>query len=132
MPATRAVALPIISYSDSLTLHVNGDEIRGIFMAGAHTDGDAIYRFMKANVIHTGDLLFEGRYPFIDSDSGGSISGLIRAIDRILAMCDEETRIIPGHGKVTGRAALAEYRKMLAVTTGRLRELRRAGSTTRA
>ncbi len=129
VPATRAVALPILSFGDSLSLHVNGDEIRGIFMADAHTDGDVTYKFMKANVIHTGDLFFENRYPFIEVDSGGSINGLIRAIDRILAMCDKETRIIPGHGAVTGRAALAEYRKMLAVTTGRLRELRRAGRT---
>lgn len=129
VPASRPGALPVVTFSDQLSLHVNGDEIRGTWTPNAHTDGDVIYKFMKANVIHTGDLYFEGAYPYVDIDSGGSVNGLIAAIDRILGMSDHETRIIPGHGKVTGRAGLVEYRKMLAVTTGRIRELQRAGKT---
>jgi cyclase len=80
-------------------------------------------------VIHTGDLVFAGMYPFIDLDSGGTVAGVIAAVDRMLALADEGTRIIPGHGEVTDKAGLAAYREMLVVTSGRVRELVRAGKT---
>lgn len=129
VPAAPPAALPMVTFSDGLSLHVNGDEIRGVHLAHGHTDGDVVYRWVKANVIHTGDLFFANAYPFIDVDSGGSINGLIAAIDRILGMTDDDTRIIPGHGGVSSRARVVEYRRMLAVTSGRLRELQRAGRT---
>lgn len=128
-PASPSGALPVVTFSDSLSLHVNGDELRGDYAPNAHTDGDVFIHFRKANVIHTGDLMFAGLYPFIDLDSGGSVNGLLAAVDRMLAIADDKTRIIPGHGEVTGRAGLVAYREMLAVTSGRVRDLVKAGKS---
>lgn len=128
-PAAPSAALPVVTFNDSLSIHLNGDDIRGIHVPGAHTDGDVFIHFRKANVIHTGDLVFAGMYPFIDLDSGGSVDGVIAAVDRMLALADDETRIIPGHGEVTQKAGLAAYREMLAVTSGRVRALVKAGKS---
>ncbi len=128
-PASPARALPRVTFNDSMSLHVNGDELRGIHAPQAHTDGDVFIHFRKANVIHTGDLMFAGMYPFVDLESGGSYDGLIAAVDTMLVLADEKTRIIPGHGKVTDRAGLRAYRDMLATTSARMRELVKAGKT---
>jgi glyoxylase-like metal-dependent hydrolase (beta-lactamase superfamily II) len=128
-PPSPAGALPVVTFNDSLSLHVNGDELRGIHVQAAHTDGDVFIHFRKANVIHTGDLVFAGMYPFIDIDSGGSVAGVIAAVDQMLALANEGTRVIPGHGKVTDRAGLEAYRQLLVVTSGRMRELVKAGKT---
>ncbi len=128
-PASPAKALPVVTFNDGLSFHLNGDEIRGSHAPIAHTDGDVFIHFRKANVIHTGDLVFTGRYPFIDLDSGGSVAGVIAAVDRMLALADGATRIIPGHGDVTDRAGLAAYREMLVVTSKRVRDLVAAGKT---
>ncbi len=126
-PPSPAGALPVVTFNDSLSLHVNGDELRGVHVRAAHTDGDVFIVFRKANVIHTGDLMFAGLYPFIDIDSGGSVDGTIAAVERMLALADAKTRIIPGHGKVTDRAGLEAYRQMLVVTRDRMRALVQAG-----
>jgi glyoxylase-like metal-dependent hydrolase (beta-lactamase superfamily II) len=128
-PAAPAAALPVVSFNDSVSFHLNGDEIRGVHVPTAHTDGDVFIHFRQANVIHTGDLVFAGMYPFIDLDSGGSVDGVIAAVDRMLALADDRTRIIPGHGEVTDKAGLAAYREMLAVTSGRVRELVKSGKS---
>jgi glyoxylase-like metal-dependent hydrolase (beta-lactamase superfamily II) len=127
-PASPLAALPVITFNDAITFYLNGDEIHGAFVPHAHTDGDAFVHFRKANVIHTGDVFFRF-YPFIDSSSGGSLTGLIAAIDRILAIADDKTRIIPGHGPLANRADLVEYREMLMITSGRIRDLMKAGRT---
>lgn len=128
-PPSPAGALPVVTFNDSLSLHVNDDELRGIHVQAAHTDGDVFIHFRKANVIHTGDLVFAGMYPFIDIDSGGSVAGVIAAVDRMLALADQGTRVIPGHGKLTDRAGLEAYRQLLVVTSSRMRELVKAGKT---
>ena len=128
-PASPPGALPVVTFNDSLSLHVNDDELRGIHVQAAHTDGDVFIHFRKANVIHTGDLVFAGMYPFIDIDSGGSVAGVIAAVDRMLALADAGTRVIPGHGKVTDRAGLEAYRQLLVATSGRMRDLVKAGKT---
>ena len=128
-PASPVGALPVVTFNDSVSLHVNGEELRGYHAPQAHTDGDTVVWFKKANVIHTGDLFFHGLYPFIDLDSGGSVAGLIAAVDRILEIADEKTRIIPGHGKVTDETALAAYRKMLVDTSSRVQLLVKEGKT---
>ena len=128
-PASPPLALPVVTFNDSLSLHVNGEELRGYHTPQAHTDGDTVVVFKKANVIHTGDLFFHGIYPFIDLDSGGSVNGLIAAVDKVLELSDEKTRIIPGHGKVTDEAALAAYRKMLVDTSSRVRLLVKEGKS---
>lgn len=128
-PASPHRALPVITFNDSLSLFVNGGELRGVHVQTAHTDGDVFIHLREENVIHTGDLMFAGLYPFIDLDSGGSVAGVIAAVDQMLAIANDTTRVIPGHGKVTDRAGLAAYRQMLAVTSGRMCELVRAGKT---
>jgi len=129
VPASPSGALPVITFSDSVGLHLNGDDVRVIHVADAHTDGDAIIHFRKANVIHAGDTFFNGWYPFIDADSGGSIAGVMAAIDTMLGLSDESTRIIAGHGPVSGKAGLQAYRKMLVETVTRVRTLREEGKT---
>lgn len=128
-PASPAAALPIVTFSDGLSLHVNGDELRGVHVARAHTDGDVFIHFREANVIHTGDVMFHALYPYIDLDSGGSVDGVITAVDRLLTLADDDTRVIPGHGRVTDRKGLVAYREMLATTRDRMRERVRAGRT---
>ncbi len=128
-PASPEKALPVVTFNDSVSFFLNGDEIRGAHVAHAHTDGDVFIHFRKANVIHTGDLVFAGMYPFIDLDSGGSVDGVIAAVDRMLSLADDTTRIIPGHGEVTDKAGLAAYREMLKTASGRVRDLAKSGKT---
>ncbi len=98
-------------------------------MAPAHTDGDTIIHFQKANVIHGGDVIFAGRYPFIDLSSGGSLPGVVAAVDKILALCDDRTRIIPGHGPVIGKADLTQYRDVLKLAHERVGALVKQGKS---
>lgn len=113
-PASPAGALPVVTFSETTTFHINGDALHVIHMPNAHTDGDAIVHFTRANVLHMGDTFFNnGSYPFIDVSSGGSIQGLIAAADRALALTNAETRVIPGHGPITDRQGLTAYRDML-------------------
>lgn len=128
-PPSPSGALPIVTFNDSLSLHVNGEELRGYYSPHAHTDGDTVVLFKKANVIHTGDLFFNGLYPFIDLDSGGTVAGLIAGVDKMIELADDKTRIIPGHGKVTDRAGLEAYRKMLVETSSRVQLLVKEGKT---
>ena len=126
-PASPTGALPVVTFSDAVTLNLNGDEVRVIHVARAHTDGDAIIQYRKANVIHAGDVFFNGKYPFIDGESGGSLAGMLAAMDVILGMADDDTIIIPGHGPVGSRADLLASRAMLADTSGRVRALMEQG-----
>jgi glyoxylase-like metal-dependent hydrolase (beta-lactamase superfamily II) len=95
IPALSKEGLPVITFTRDVTFHLNGQRIDVFHIKRAHTDGDAVAYFTDANVIHTGDILFEGMYPFIDVEHGGSISGMIDATNRILAMIDDKTRVIP-------------------------------------
>ncbi|RME68614.1 MAG: MBL fold metallo-hydrolase [Alphaproteobacteria bacterium] len=114
VPASPKAALPVVTFSESTTFHINGDTLHVFHVAHAHTDGDAIVHFKNANVIHMGDTFFNGIYPFIDVESGGNVRGMIAAADRVLALADDKTKIIPGHGPIGDRASLAAYRRMLA------------------
>ncbi len=116
IPASPAGALPIVTFSDEMTFHWTGDTIRAIHVAPAHTDGDTILYFQDANVIHMGDNFFNGLYPFIDVSSGGDINGIIAAGYRALAIANEDTDIIPGHGPLADVAGLAVWLEMLKVT----------------
>ena len=116
IPASPVGALPILTFSDEMTFHWNGDTIRAIHVAPAHTDGDTILYFQNANVIHMGDTFFNGFYPFIDVSSDGDIDGIIAAGYRALAISNEDTAIIPGHGPLSDAAGLAAWLEMLKVT----------------
>ena len=96
----------------------------------AHTDGDSIVHFQDANVIHAGDALFNGFFPFIDTGNGGTVKGAIAAVDMMLALANDATRIIPGHGPLASKEQLREYRDMLAIVQERLAKLKAAGKTT--
>lgn len=113
IPASPPVALPIITFNDTVTFHLNGNTIKAFHVQPAHTDSDSVIYFDRADVIHTGDVYFRGMYPFLDVSHGGSIEGTIAVADRILEMAGEQTKIIPGHGSLSNRAELVAYRDML-------------------
>lgn len=129
VPPAPQAALPVVTFAGELTLHLNGEEIRAVHAPQAHTDGDAIVHFTRADVIHLGDLYFNGFYPFIDTSSGGSPDGVIAAIDRALVLAKAETRIIPGHGPMASPNELRNYRTMLADVAGRVKALVAAGKS---
>ncbi len=127
-PAPDA-ALPVVTFSDATTFHMNGQTIRVFHVPAAHTDGDAMIHFVEANVIHMGDTFFNGFYPFIDSRSGGSLDGVFAAIDIVLGMAGADTVIIPGHGPVAKRGDLIAYRDMLIKARDGIRPLIADGRT---
>ncbi|MFQ5535524.1 MAG: MBL fold metallo-hydrolase [Sphingomonadales bacterium] len=120
IPAAPAAALPVITFDDTVTLHLNGVTTRAVHVPHAHTDGDSIIHFKEANVLHMGDTYFSGMYPFIDVQSGGSIDGMIAAVEVGLSLADDNTRIIPGHGPLSNKRELAEYRDMLKAARDRI------------
>jgi cyclase len=122
-------ALPVVTFTRDVSLHLNGEEIRALHVPNAHTDGDAIVHFVKSDVIHMGDTFFNKLYPFIDTSSGGRAEGVIAAADRVLQMASEQTRIIPGHGPLATKADLAAYRAMLNTVATRIRDQVRAGKS---
>lgn len=125
-PSPKA-ALPVITFSADTTFHLNGEAIHAWHAPRAHTDGDSIVVFRGSNVIHMGDIYFSGMYPFIDTSSGGTVDGVIAAADRVIAMADDDTKIIPGHGPLSNKAELKAYRDMLAAVSGRIRQLLKDG-----
>lgn len=127
VPASPSGALPVVTFSENLSFHLNGDEIRVRHVAHAHTDGDSLVYWTRANVLHMGDVFFNGMLPFIDLESGGSVDGVIAAVEAALAMTNADTRIIPGHGAVANRADLTAYRDMLRGLRDRVAEQIRAG-----
>jgi len=122
-------ALPVITFSDRVTLHLNGEDVTAYHVANGHTDGDAIIHFPVSNVIHMGDIYFNGLYPFIDLDGGGSVQGMLKAADLAMSLCNEDTRIIPGHGPLASPAELAGYRSFLIKASDNVRELIGQGKT---
>lgn len=111
-PAPKA-ALPVLTYPRAVTFHLNGDEVRVFHVPRAHTDGDSMILFKKADVLHMGDVFFNGFYPFIDVDSGGSLDGMIAGVRKALSIVDASTKIIPGHGKPARLTDLRRYLAML-------------------
>jgi cyclase len=126
-PASAKSALPVITVAGSVSFHINGDEVHAFHVPGAHTDGDLIVHFRKGDIVHMGDVYFNGYYPFIDSSSGGSADGVIAAVDRVLALSTDKTKIIPGHGPLASKADLQAYRDLLAAVTQRIKKLRAEG-----
>lgn len=106
-------ALPVITFNDKLSLHINGEQVLVFHVENAHTDGDALLYFTESNVLHTGDNYFNGLYPYIDLNSGGSVNGYIDAVKRALIVIDDDTKIIPGHGKQSNKKEYLTFLKML-------------------
>jgi glyoxylase-like metal-dependent hydrolase (beta-lactamase superfamily II) len=127
VPASQPEALPTVTFADDTAFHLNGEEIRAVHTPAAHTDGDVMVHFKNANVLVTGDVYFNGMYPYIDLASGGSIEGLIAATGKALELADDETKVVPGHGLVSDRAGLAAYHEMLTTVRDRVAEQIAAG-----
>ena len=106
-------SLPIITFNDKLSIYINGEQVLIFHVENAHTDGDAMLYFTESNILHTGDVYFNGRYPYIDLNSGGSIDGYINAIKSALILIDADTKIIPGHGKLSNKAEYESFLDML-------------------
>ena len=123
-------ALPVVTFGDGVTLHLNGDTLHVVHVANAHTDGDSLVHWQKADVLHMGDTFFHNfSLPFLDIDSGGSIDGLIAAVSRALQLAGPNTKIIPGHGPLATRADLVAYRDMLIDVRGKVAAGIAAGQT---
>ena len=129
MPPAPKAAVPVITFTREMTFHLNGETVHAIHSPNAHTDGDTIIHFEKANMIHAGDLFFNGFYPFIDTGAGGTVQGVIAAVDKMLALADDNTKIIPGHGPLADKKALMAYRTMLETAQVRLSKLNREGKS---
>jgi cyclase len=127
MPPAPKVALPVITFNDSLTLNLNGEEARLLHVKAAHTDGDSMVFFPASNIVHMGDTFFYNSFPFIDRDSGGSINGIIAATEMVLAKVDDKTQIIPGHGPVTDKAGLESYRTMCIAMREKIATMKQSG-----
>ncbi|WP_223787215.1 MBL fold metallo-hydrolase [Marinicella meishanensis] len=106
-------ALPVLTFAQQMTFHFNGQPAVAIHVPKAHTDGDALIHFPEANVIHAGDTFFNGMFPFIDLDSGGSVDGFIHAQMTMISMANDQTKIIPGHGPLSNKAELQAAVDML-------------------
>lgn len=128
-PAWPAAAWPSETFTSELTLYQNGQTIHMAHLAPAHTDTDIFVHFPNANVLHTGDIWFNGFYPLIDDSTGGNIDGMIAATRRLLPLADNATRIVPGHGPLGSKTGLTGYLEMLETVRGRVSQLKRSGKT---
>lgn len=129
IPASPKVALPVITFNDTVNFHINDLDINVIHQSNAHTDGDSIILFKSANVIHMGDTFFNGLYPFIDASSKGSVKGMIKTADYVLSISNDKTKIIPGHGPLGDKASLKDFRSMLITVRDRMQKLKNEGKS---
>jgi len=115
-PAPKA-ALPVITFEHDVTVHLNGEDIRALHFPAGHTDGDAVIFFPKNNVVHMGDDFVRYGFPFIDVASGGSVQGMIAAMDKVSTQLPKDVKVIPGHGGLSNLDDVREYVKMLRETS---------------
>jgi glyoxylase-like metal-dependent hydrolase (beta-lactamase superfamily II) len=128
-PPSPAAALPQRVFQDGYKLEANGERLAVTHVPPAHTDSDVVVRFEKANVLHGGDVFFNGRYPYIDGSTGGRVDGMIAAADRLLSLADADTKIVPGHGPLGTKADVVKYRDMLSTAAERVRKLKASGKS---
>ncbi len=127
-PPAPKEALPVVTYGQGMRFHINGDTINLMFLGGGHTDGDSVVMWEEKNVVHMGDLYFKiNGYPFIDTNSGGNVYNAMQSLDLVIAMIDDETRVIPGHGPMSNKAELVAYRAMIGEAVGRVEALNEQG-----
>lgn len=126
-PPYPAIALPIITYTESMSIHFNAEEVQLVHFPNGHTDGDSVVFFKNAKVVHFGDTFFVGRFPFVDLDSGGSVQGLINNIGSLIAKIPADAKLIPGHGPVSSHDDLKNYHSMLLETSKIVQDGMKAG-----
>ncbi len=129
VPPAPKEALPVVTFNDRASVHLNGEDIRAIHFPSGHTDGDSVIFFTQSNVVHMGDDFFSGRFPFIDLNSGGSVRGYTAAVEKILSQLPADAKIIPGHGPLSGPAELRAFANMLRETTAAVEKGIKAGKS---
>ena len=122
-------ALAKVTFTESVTLHLNGETVQVFHVKNAHTDGDAVIYFKESNVIHAGDVFVRYGLPFIDQAHGGNIDGMIKGADQILALVNDDSKIIPGHGLLSGKKDLLDFKKLLLTVRDRIAEGIKQGKT---
>jgi len=126
---SNRAALPELTFTDAVTFHLNGHTARVFHVANAHTDGDSVIHFPEVNIIHAGDVMFNHLFPYIDLDGGGSVAGFIAGQKKIIALADDQTKIIPGHGALANKADLQAAVDMLEDAQARVKALVDAGKS---
>ncbi len=116
-PPAAPGALPVVTFDDTVTIHLNGEDVRAVHTPHGHTDGDAVIWFTKSNVVHMGDQFFNANFPFVDRGNGGSVRGLIANIDHVLGILPDDAKIIPGHGPLSDKNGLRRFVAMLKATS---------------
>jgi cyclase len=127
-PAPKG-ALPIITFEDKVSVHLNGEEIRAVHFPSGHTDGDSVIYFTRSNVVHMGDDFFNGTFPFIDVENGGSVKGMIASVEKVVSQLPADAKVIPGHGPLSDKAGLAAFGAMLRGTSAAVEAAIKAGKT---
>jgi glyoxylase-like metal-dependent hydrolase (beta-lactamase superfamily II) len=120
-------ALPVVTYADGVTFHFNGETIQVMHLPAGHTDSDSVIWFSEANVLHAGDLFFEGRFPYIDLNGGGTVSGYIKNVQSLLTMLNSDSQIIPGHGKLATKADYQTSLDMMISTAAYIKTKKNQG-----
>jgi cyclase len=128
-PPSPAEALPQQTFSQNHKITMNGENVSLVHVPPAHTDSDIYIHFEKSNVLQTGDIFFNGMFPYIDDGTGGSVSGMIEGATKLLAVADNKTKIVPGHGPLGSKADLIKYRDMLSTVRERLQKLKSSGKS---
>jgi cyclase len=129
VPPAEPSALPIVTFEEGVTLWWNGEEVRAIHLRPGHTDGDTAVWFTRSNVVHLGDDFVTYGFPFVDLESGGSVLGMIAALDSILPQIPKDARIIPGHGPISTVEEVRGFRSALEEMVARVRKAKQAGRT---
>lgn len=115
-PAPKG-ALPVLTFDQSVTIHLNGEDVRAVHMPHGHTDGDSVIWFTQSNVVHMGDQFFASTFPFVDRENGGSVRGLIWNIEHVLPLIPDDAKVIPGHGPLSDKNGMRTFLAMLKGTT---------------
>ena len=129
IPAAPKGGLPIVTFDNRLTIHANGEDIRALHLPNGHTDGDAAIWFTASNVVHMGDDFFNGFFPFVDAQNGGSVRGLLGNVEKVLTTINDTTKVIPGHGPLSDKAGLRAFADVLRATIGAVETAHKAGRT---
>ena len=122
-------ALPTITYEDGIKIYFNGETLHVMHLAVGHTDGDSVVWFEQPNVMHTGDLFFNGRFPYIDQGAGGNVEGYMDSVKQLLAKIDDDTVIIPGHGDISNKQEYTAFLSMISETFNYVKALKQDGKT---
>ena len=118
-----AAALPVLTYSDAITIHLNGEEVYAFPVPPAHTDGDTFIHFKDSDVVHTGDVFRTTAFPVIDTNNGGTLKGTLEALGRLIGIAGPNTKILPGHGVVSNREDVMGFRDMVLDVSGQVEDL---------